>query len=292
MKIPLARLIAVLCLLLCFSPYNQAQETQNIGKIAQTTGDCSQAINAGDNAKITIYCGVSKQVLDEILKQLKVNRKALEFALKELDTKDVAIQERESKIQEWAKKYKKLEQRLSEAAPEDKTAKLAKEKLDQGDLDSAEKLYYESLEKNLKALAEKQKAAASDAYNLAAIKELKLQYPEALSYYKKAVSLSSDNALYLNDYGTMLLKLADYKQAINQFEQALAIDRKTYGNEHPNVAIRLNNLGAAWKALGEYQKAIEFYEQALAIFSKKLGEDHPYTKTVRGNMDQAKEKLK
>jgi hypothetical protein len=40
-------------------------------------------------------------------------------------------------------------------------------------------------------------------------------------------------------------------KAIGYYEQALAIDRAVYGDNHPKVATRLNNLGSACFALGE-----------------------------------------
>ena len=45
----------------------------------------------------------------------------------------------------------------------------------------------------------------------------------------------------------------------------LAIDRKNFGENHPDTAICYNNLGSAYKALGEYGKAIEYYEKAIKM---------------------------
>ena len=67
----------------------------------------------------------------------------------------------------------------------------------------------------------------------------------------------------------------------------MASDFKTYGEDHPNVAVYRNNLGSAWDALGEYDKAIEYYELALVTFEKVLGKDHPYTKAVANSLAQA-----
>ena len=68
------------------------------------------------------------------------------------------------------------------------------------------------------------------------------------------------------------------------YEQALASDLKTYGEDHPNVALRRNNLGGAYKDLGEYRKAIRYYEQALASDLKTYGEDHPDVAIDRNNL--------
>ncbi|NKB61359.1 MAG: tetratricopeptide repeat protein [Gammaproteobacteria bacterium] len=66
-------------------------------------------------------------------------------------------------------------------------------------------------------------------------------------------------------------------------------DLKTFGEEHPNVAIRRNNLGSAWYSKGEYDRAIEYYERALETFSQVLGSDHPSTKTVLNNLQAVRQ---
>ncbi len=78
--------------------------------------------------------------------------------------------------------------------------------------------------------------------------------------------------------------LGDAKKAITFYERALAIDEKTYGKDHPDVAIDLNNLGSAWDALGDAKKAITYYERAYQIVFNKLGPDHPNTKTFLKNL--------
>ena len=59
----------------------------------------------------------------------------------------------------------------------------------------------------------------------------------------------------LNNIGSAWNALGEAQKALTYYEQALAIDIKTYGDQHPNVAICLNNIGSAWNALGEAQKA-------------------------------------
>ena len=54
------------------------------------------------------------------------------------------------------------------------------------------------------------------------------------------------DAKALNAMGLRLYKQGKYKQALDYYEQALAIDKKAYGEEHPAVARDLTNIGAAW----------------------------------------------
>jgi tetratricopeptide (TPR) repeat protein len=199
----------------------------------------------------------------------------IKYFLKTLEEKDVAIEERDAKIKELAEKYKELDERLAERSAEDALTAQAKERLEQGDLEGAEKLLRQSLEKNLLALAEKKKNAAADAFELGSLRELQLDYKGARNYYEQAAQLEPKNSLYLNNFGSILNNLGDHKKAIEYFTKALDIDLVVYGDKHPKVAIRYNNLGSAWGDLGEHKKAIEYYTKALDIDLVVYGDKHP-----------------
>jgi len=254
-----------------------------IGEIK--TGDRSQVI-VGNKV---IISGVSPKVIEELSKTL--NLKVIERLLKTLDEKDVALQDRVAKLQELARKYEELEKRLAKRSVENDIVAQAKEKLDKGDLEGAEELLLKSLEKNLKIIAEKKKAAASDAFELGSLKELQLDYHSAKKYYEQAVQIEPDNTEYLNNFGSILKALGEHNNAIKNYEKALAIDLKVYGDQHPSVALDYNNLGMAWYSLGKYQKAIDYIEKALAIDLKVYGKQHPHTKTVKSNLENLKETL-
>jgi len=108
-------------------------------------------------------------------------QEVLQRLLKNLEEKDVAIDERDAKLIELAQKYKELEERLAKRSTKDDLVAQAKEKLDAGDLEGAEKLLLQSYEKNLQAMAENKKAAASDAFELGSLKELQLDYHRRVS---------------------------------------------------------------------------------------------------------------
>ncbi len=122
--------------------------------------------------------GISKKTFDELRESLK--------------GKDIGKEKRDAAVQKWIKPYKELEARLEKRSAEDALTRQVKEKLDEGDMEGAEHLLRESLEKNLKAPAERRKAAASDAYELGYLKELQLSYGEARGYYKQTVKYSLD----------------------------------------------------------------------------------------------------
>jgi hypothetical protein len=57
--------------------------------------------------------------------------------------------------------------------------------------------------------------------------------------------------------------------------RALAIDEKSLGPEHPNVAIRLGNLAQLLQATNRLTEAEPLMRRALAIDEKSFGAEHP-----------------
>ena len=69
--------------------------------------------------------------------------------------------------------------------------------------------------------------------------------------------------------GNQQAQRSQYKDAIQSWEQALAIYQKL--KDRNGEAKSLNNLGGAYFQLGQYPKAIEFYQQSLAI-KREIGD--------------------
>lgn len=67
----------------------------------------------------------------------------------------------------------------------------------------------------------------------------------------------------------------------------MAIDEKSFGPLHPNVAMVLN-MGQACGKLGKKQEAINHLEQALQICSTKFGNEHSITKGVQSNLSSVR----
>jgi hypothetical protein len=65
--------------------------------------------------------------------------------------------------------------------------------------------------------------------------------------------------------------------------RALAIDEKSFGDEHPNVAIRLNNLAQLLRATNRLGEAEPLMRRSLSIFlqfSRHTGHEHPRLQRV------------
>ncbi|VFM95071.1 MAG: Tetratricopeptide repeat-containing protein [Candidatus Kentron sp. G] len=88
----------------------------------------------------------------------------------------------------------------------------------------------------------------------------------------------------LDRAGTYLQTRGEYAEARPLYEQALAIRRAVFGNEHPEVATDLNNLAELLKTQGQYAEARRLYEEALAIRRAALGDKHPDTAQSLNNL--------
>ena len=79
-----------------------------------------------------------------------------------------------------------------------------------------------------------------------------------------------------------LNNLAQLLKATNQLaaaepllRRALAIDEKSFGLDHPNVAVDLSNLALLLQATNRVAEAEPLYRQSLAINEKSFGPSHP-----------------
>ena len=80
---------------------------------------------------------------------------------------------------------------------------------------------------------------------------------------------SKAEAGQLNQQGMQQLRRAEYRQALESFQKALALSKSV--GDRSNQGQSLNNIGGIYDSLGQYAKALEFYQQALAI-RKDIGE--------------------
>jgi len=111
--------------------------------------------------------------------------------------------------------------------------------------------------------------------------------PHALAAADHAETLdvaSDSTGRLLNQTGLYLKGRAQFAEAKEMHERALAIGEATYGPDHPQVAIYVNNLGLVLQALGDLEGAKKMYERALAIDEATYGPDHPQVAIYVNNL--------
>ena len=253
--------------------------TASQGGVIQTNQSGQNVVNIDSG---TINIGITPEQYEQGLKRREAE---VSTKLKQAHTKDRQVLETElqviqAKLQNSSTNYEEhvasLKDRIAQLESlrgqlSDEVLDEAKNALAQGDNKKADQLF-KQIEEQADSVI---KVAAEAAFQRCLIAESDIHYLKALKHCEKAVRLAPDNSLYLNQTGTINDTLANFKKSSAYYEQALASDLKTFGEEHPAVAVDRNNLGFAWASLGEYQKAITYFEQALASDLKTFGKDHP-----------------
>jgi len=95
------------------------------------------------------------------------------------------------------------------------------------------------------------------------------QFREALEKFQQALAIVREmderqgEGAILSNLGTVYIDLGQYTEAIEYFQQALAIDKEV--GDGVGEGRTLSSLGEVYRNLGQYTKAIEYHQQALAI---------------------------
>jgi tetratricopeptide (TPR) repeat protein len=120
---------------------------------------------------------------------------------------------------------------------------------------------------------------AYPAYHWGHYEGIKRDLERALALYEQASQLNPALQAHLfNDLTYVNEMMGNYKVALNLGEQALAIRRELYGEEHPDTVLSLCNIASCHSGLGAHEKALEIgFLPALDIQRKRFGEEHPDT---------------
>jgi tetratricopeptide (TPR) repeat protein len=274
---------------------NKASTTQSA-----VAGPNGTAINAGRDVSYTVnnISGITleqyeaglkrreKEVREELSKasvQDKQNIALLQRQLADLQARreDPAKSLAEYKTK-LAQAYQEIEKLKGTASP-DEIAQ-AKAALAKGDTSAAEALFRQVYDKGMAQAAEGMGQAAESAFQLGALAEARIDYATAQKYFGDALRLRPDGAGYLRAAAGIADTLGQYAKAETLYLQALEIDKKSLGAEHPDVAIGLNNLAQVYYQQGQYAKAAPLYLQALEINKKALGPEHRDVATNLNNL--------
>ena len=143
-----------------------------------------------------------------------------------------------------------------------------------------------SLKEREEKLAADRAAVADAAFFLGRSLWEEGKYRDSAAEFRRCLELQPDNSAALNSLAVSLSDAGEYSAAEPLYRQALAIDEKALGPDHPLVATVLSNLGELLQAKGDYAGAEPLFLQALAIDEKALGPDHPAVAFVLSNLGE------
>jgi tetratricopeptide (TPR) repeat protein len=96
--------------------------------------------------------------------------------------------------------------------------------------------------------------------------------------HAQALDVEAETAArLLNEAAAYLRSRAQYQQARQLQEPALASFRRVLGDDHPDTLTAMNSLGESRRHLGNLQGARDLLKQTLAARQRVLGPDHPDT---------------
>ena len=87
--------------------------------------------------------------------------------------------------------------------------------------------------------------------------------------------ISEPTTLLMNELGMYLKSRGRFSEAELLYLWALEVDEKSFGPEHPNVAVRLNNLAQLLERTKSFEQAEFLMQRALEIDEKWFGPEHP-----------------
>ena len=107
---------------------------------------------------------------------------------------------------------------------------------------------------------------------------------DALPYCDKLKPLAGDDSLILNGIATGYYENANYKEAEPLMRRALAIDKTSLRDDHPDVARDLNNLAQLLQDTNRIEEAKPLMQRVVTIFEKAYGEKHPNVAAALNNL--------
>jgi eukaryotic-like serine/threonine-protein kinase len=113
--------------------------------------------------------------------------------------------------------------------------------------------------------------------------EAKELYVQSLSILNSSKAPQIDISPVLNDLATVYISEHQWALAKQAYEQALEIDRRVLGDDHPRVAFRLQNLAIVAQNMGDLQHAEALYVDAIKRQQHTYGDRHPETVIAKGN---------
>jgi serine/threonine protein kinase/Tfp pilus assembly protein PilF len=113
--------------------------------------------------------------------------------------------------------------------------------------------------------------------------EAKDLYGQSLSILNSSKAPQTDVSPVLNDLATVYISEHQWAQAKQAYQQALEIDRRALGDDHPRVAFRLQNLAIVAQNMGDLQQAETLYIDAIQRQERIYGDRHPETVIAKGN---------
>ena len=106
-------------------------------------------------------------------------------------------------------------------------------------------------------------------------KEAETWLEKALAVWEKSAGSQAYAAVAMNNLALLRKLEGSSDKAENLYKQALAIEEKAFGREHPEVATTLMSLAALYRTQAKREQAVAMYKSAVALLEKTVGSQAP-----------------
>jgi len=158
---------------------------------------------------------------------------------------------------------------------------------EQGDLVKAEARMRESLAMNRTIKGERSLETAGGYCGLGFVQQSKGELKAAEQSFTTCLQIrtemlgsgkgSEQIALPLDNLALIAQQRSDYERAGKLLREAIAIDRRTLGEDHPQYIRHQIHLASVEYDSGDLQQADDLYRQSIELSRRVLGADHPET---------------
>lgn len=221
-----------------------------------SNGTCSPNIqDVRGNITIQFFggaCGgldpVAIRRLNEFLADFPKTQHRLEELLEKKDEELVATVK---EAEDWANKYRGLSERLQAESPDDELSRKAASLLADNDLDDAERILSELVDRDHKRADQVLDQLARDEFNLAEAYSLKFEPLQALPHYEQAYRTRPNTFAYALAYAKVLWKQNQFSDADKILEDAVKMVRqraKTSPTYLADLAQTLNALAVLYSS--------------------------------------------
>ena len=269
-------------------------------------GDNTAPIVVGNNNHLTtiihqaLGSDVSQAIIDALTLQIVTHFTTLEVKLDTLAQNQGLSNYLLTQIQEASRENKMLQDQLRESQQDREKDRATILKMEQETQSADYKLVLQEAQKALESydsqtyqsilkhyqedqrFAQELKNHANSHYLRGMDYKRNSNYKDARIQLETAVRYAPENGEYLLSYGSTLLYLSEYDEALRLFTKALSIFQAIGDSE--NEGVTLNNIGQIYKSWGDLSTALTYLEKSLSLcqsIGDKSGEG-----TMLNNMGQ------
>ena len=171
--------------------------------------------------------------------------------------------------------------------------------------DRALQCYDRAVDSYRKALMLDQTRMAAIYHGQAAVFTKQKKYEQAINFYQKSVDILVSKNLATNDKGIMLnygrdialnhdgmgtvyRHLGRFQEALQHYNEALKMRKKSLPQNHPDIAKSYKNIAFLHSKRKDWTQSLNFYTQAETVLHRTFSPDHPDIVKIRKDIQSVK----